>query len=201
MSTIDLAIIGILKLKPMSPYDIKKIIETNAMNNWIKIGTPTVFQNIKKLAKKEYLTFTHQQHGEMPQKTIYSVTDKGEAYFMELMEYFSNVPGQIFCDTNGVLAGLHHLSKKDALRMINNIREKFSIYLKGIEFFMENLDRYDTAGKYIIKWYYKIYSASLELYDDLAEDYRTSKKLKYTNPNELLEDYGAEEIRKKIFIK
>jgi len=50
VSSIDLIILGFLKKKSMSAYEIVRYIEFKRMKKWVKVGSPTIYQNIKKLA-------------------------------------------------------------------------------------------------------------------------------------------------------
>jgi DNA-binding PadR family transcriptional regulator len=48
MSAIDLVILGHLINNPQSAYDMKKELESKNIKNWVKIGIPTIYQNLIK---------------------------------------------------------------------------------------------------------------------------------------------------------
>lgn len=48
----------------------------------------------------------------MPEKTIYMINAKGEAYFLELMEKYSRHPANIYIDFTAVISNLGKVEKK-----------------------------------------------------------------------------------------
>ncbi|HBG4907548.1 TPA: PadR family transcriptional regulator, partial [Clostridioides difficile] len=49
------------------------------------IGTSTVYATIKTLEKKQYITGKVQKDGNMPDKTIYSITEQGTAVLLDTL--------------------------------------------------------------------------------------------------------------------
>ncbi len=103
MSAVNLVILGILKKQSMNAYEMNKHIEHIRLKNWMKIGAPTIYQNLKKLAENGYLSTRIVKSGNMPEKVIYTVTDSGNDFFQELMVKFSKTPSPIFFDFNAFL--------------------------------------------------------------------------------------------------
>ena len=52
---------------------------------WFNIGTSTVYATIKTLEKKQYITGKVQKDGNMPDKTIYSITEQGTAVLLDTL--------------------------------------------------------------------------------------------------------------------
>ena len=52
---------------------------------WFNIGTSTVYATIKTLEKKKYITGEVQKDGNMPDKTIYSITEQGTAVLLDTL--------------------------------------------------------------------------------------------------------------------
>ena len=91
MSSIDLMILGLIKAKPRSAYEINRLVEINKINTWIKISPRAVYRNIRELAKKGYIAGEKRKEGNMPEKMIYSITDNGKDFFLELMTRLSKI--------------------------------------------------------------------------------------------------------------
>ena len=125
MSSIDLTILGFLQKKPMSAYELTRHFEFKRVQKWVKIGSPTIYQNLKKLAAKGYLSGKTVKEGEMPEKVIYSITKSGRKHFLELMNRFSANPGNIYFDFNTVVGNLGLVDKETALKMLGKLRMSF----------------------------------------------------------------------------
>ncbi|MCP4746379.1 MAG: PadR family transcriptional regulator [Desulfobacteraceae bacterium] len=112
MSAVDLVILGYLKKSSASACEMAQNIEASRLKKIIKIGSPTIYQNIKKLAEKEYLSSKTLKKGEMPEKKVYFLTKKGEAHFIELMTHYSTNPGRMFFSFNGFIKNLTLVDQK-----------------------------------------------------------------------------------------
>lgn len=122
MSTIDLIILGSLYQSPKSAYDLQKQIEARNLSRWIKIGSFTVYKKVVQYESKGYVTSKSEKNGNMPEKTIYTITPLGEKTFKELMLKFSLTETRIFLDFNAVIVNLALLDAKDANECIANIK-------------------------------------------------------------------------------
>ncbi len=122
MSTIDLIFLGSLCQSPKSAYDLQKQIEARNLSRWIKIGSFTVYKKVVQYEAKGYVVSESVKSGNMPEKTIYTITAKGEKAFRELMVKFSTVETRIFLDFNAVIVNLALLDESGAAECIANIK-------------------------------------------------------------------------------
>ena len=58
MATIDLIVLGILKKKSLSAYDIQKLVEYRNISKWVKISTPSIY---KKVIQRIYYQYNNQR--------------------------------------------------------------------------------------------------------------------------------------------
>ena len=175
MSSIDLIILGFLKRKPMSAYDITRYFEFKRMKKWVKVGSPTIYQNIKKLAAKNYLSGKTIKEGEMPEKVIYSITKSGKKYLLELMNHFSANPGKIFFDFNALIVNLSIVDKKTALEMLQDLKTSFISSKDDVDNDFAELTDVSTEGKAIMKLYRMIFRDMIKWIDELIENYRNKE--------------------------
>lgn len=126
MSTVDLMLLGALMEKPMSAYEMKKNMEFRNIKSWVKISSPSIYKNLVALKKKGYLDGETVREGEMPEKTIYSINEKGRSYFMRMMEKYSKEPGMVYIDFVAFVANLYHVEPNRGIEMIKSLREKLS---------------------------------------------------------------------------
>lgn len=123
MSTIDLILLGSLYQSPKSAYELQKQIEARNLARWIKIGSFTVYKKVVQFESKGYVTSEVAKNGNMPEKTIYTITPEGEKTFKSLMMKFSAVETRVFLDFNAVIVNLALLDNTEARKCIANIRD------------------------------------------------------------------------------
>ena len=102
MATIDLIVLGMLKKEPLSAYDLQKLVEYRNISKWVKISTPSIYKKVIQLEEKGYISSHIEREGKMPEKSVYSLTEKGKRQFEKLMLEISCKPINIFLDFNAV---------------------------------------------------------------------------------------------------
>jgi DNA-binding PadR family transcriptional regulator len=172
MSPIDLVILGFLRKTPMSAYQLTKFVETTRMKKWMKIGSPTIYQNLKKLAADNFLSTEVAKEGNMPEKVIYTITPSGEAYLLELMERFSGNPGKIHFEFNAFLIHLQLVNKKTGLKMLGNLRDYFYRGREDLERDLSELQDVPLAGKALMRQYQFVFQGLIRWIDELIQQYQ-----------------------------
>lgn len=122
-SSIDLILLGMVYDQPRSAYDIQKHVEYRKLSHWVKISSPSVYKKLRVLEQKGYLMTTRQRVGNMPEKSIYSLTKQGRRYFHELMQEISAQPFEILFDFNAVVVSLNKVGKEEGLDCVQRIAE------------------------------------------------------------------------------
>lgn len=133
MSTVDLMLLGALMQKPLSAYEIKKDMEFKQIKDWIKISTPSIYKNLVKLYKEGYLDGKVVREGEMPEKTVYTINDKGRKYFMKLMNNYSGNPCMVYVDFAAFISNLNDVEPEVGLQMIKNLEDGLQSKMVSIE--------------------------------------------------------------------
>ena len=126
MSTIDLIILGSLYQSPKSAYELQKQIEDRHLDRWVKIGSYTVYKKVIQYEKKGFVFSETKKNGNMPEKTVYTLTSNGKTTFHELMSRYSAGETRIFLDFNAVIVNMSLLDNTTFNECMNNI--KHSIY-------------------------------------------------------------------------
>ncbi len=127
MSTIDLIILGSLCQSAKSAYDLQKQIEARNLSRWIKIGSFTVYKKVIQYETRGYVASETVKNGNMPEKTIYTITAEGKKAFQKLMTKFSIAETKVFLDFNAVIVNLALLDDDSAAECIANIRNSIHI--------------------------------------------------------------------------
>ena len=111
MSSIDLFILGFIINQPMSAYEFAEFIKKYNFHEMIKISPAAIYKNLKRMYKQGYLESKKVKQGEMPEKSIYSITEKGRGYFMKLMDTMASKNYFIHFDFNTFFAHLDNGGK------------------------------------------------------------------------------------------
>ncbi len=128
MATIDLIVLGILKKKSLSAYDIQKLVEYRCISKWVKISTPSVYKKVIQLETKGLIKSHIEKEGKMPEKAVYTLTGKGEKEFERLMLEISEQSVNIYLDFNAVIVNLDSLPPQAQKTCIENIEKN----IKGL---------------------------------------------------------------------
>ena len=156
MSTIDLILLGSLYQSPKSPYELQKQIEDRNLSRWVKIGKNTVYKNVVIYEKKGYVTSEIVRNGKMPEKTVYSLTNIGKEYFLELMTEISKIQTRVFLEFNAVIVNLALLERNDALNCLCNIKNSITNTKSQISEQLPTHSNIPLCGKTILEQQYMI---------------------------------------------
>ena len=113
MATIDLIVLGMLKKGSMGAYDIQKLVEYRNISKWVKISTQSIYKKALQLEEKGFITAEIVKEGKMPEKAVYTLTEKGEREFERLMMDISAQPIRLFLDFNAVIVNLDSLPPEE----------------------------------------------------------------------------------------
>lgn len=70
-------LLGIISNEPINPYGIIKKLEFMHTKFWFYIGNSTVYITLKNLERSSYIVGTKEKSGNMPDKTVYTITSLG----------------------------------------------------------------------------------------------------------------------------
>lgn len=79
-------LMGLINEKPLNAYEITKLLEYMNVRWWFNIADSTVYTTIKNLEKKELIEGTTEKIGNMPERTVYTITEKGKNEFRETLK-------------------------------------------------------------------------------------------------------------------
>ena len=79
-------LLGLISEKPLNAYEIIKQLNYMNVKWWFNISDSTVYSTLKTLEKKGYLSGTAEKVGNMPDRTVYSLSDKGKDEFIATLK-------------------------------------------------------------------------------------------------------------------
>lgn len=80
--TIDYAILGMLSWKPLTGYDMKRMIQDSPIMYWSG-NNNQIYKSLVQLLEKGFVTNEVKYQESAPNKKIYSITDSGKAALKE----------------------------------------------------------------------------------------------------------------------
>lgn len=79
-------LLGLISEKPLNAYEIIKRLNYMNVKWWFNIADSTVYATLKALEKKDYISGTAEKVGNMPDRTVYSLSGKGKAVFIDTLK-------------------------------------------------------------------------------------------------------------------
>lgn len=79
-------LLGLISEKPLNAYEIIKRLNYMNVKWWFNIADSTVYATLKALEKKDYISGTAEKVGNMPDRTVYNLSGKGKAAFIDTLK-------------------------------------------------------------------------------------------------------------------
>ncbi|WP_234124491.1 PadR family transcriptional regulator [Clostridium hydrogenum] len=173
MSSINLIILGYLQNKEKSAYEMVKEFESWSLTWWLKISSPSIYKNIIKLCDNGYLNSRTVKEGEMPEKTLYSMNEKGILYFNELMEESSKDIGKVYFEFNAFLVNIEHLPKEKRKEYLKSFKTKVEERRAFVEARYNQEKQHDgiTGSGFLLLELYNEFYNILEKWSEKVNDY------------------------------
>jgi Predicted transcriptional regulators len=168
MSTVDMIILGLLIKQPMNAYEMKKILEYRNVKAWTKLSSPAIYKNLLKLNQAGYIDGETVRDGGMPEKTIYTINDKGKDYFIQLMKHCSDNPGMVYIEFASFVVNLAAIDKKEGSEMLENLHVNIKERLDGIQEQLDIKGDASVLARSIIDLHIRMY----EVFDKWIEDFK-----------------------------
>lgn len=111
-------ILGLISENPVNPYGIVGILKKININNWYPIAKQSLYSNIKKLNEQGFITGKTAKEGNMPEKTIYSITESGKnELYHTIVDFISSTEMDIVKFKIGIMF-LCHIDKEEAVEIL-----------------------------------------------------------------------------------
>ncbi len=79
-------LLGLIYEKPLNAYGIIKLLNYMNVKWWFNIADSTVYSTLKTLERKEFISGTTEKAGNMPDRTVYKLSDKGKSEFVNTLK-------------------------------------------------------------------------------------------------------------------
>jgi len=88
LSKINTLLLGLIAQKPLNPYEIQHILNKSHIRSWFPIAESSVYAGIRVLHEKGYIQGEGRKENNMPEKTIYCLTEKGSEALKNAVEQY-----------------------------------------------------------------------------------------------------------------
>ena len=143
-------LLGLIDKKPVNAYEIIKILEYMNVKWWYNIADSTVYATLRNLDKKGYIIGVSEKNGNMPFRTVYSISDKGKEEFRDTL---INSILSFDYDTNTFSIAAFFLDFFDVKEQITLLEKRIEIlkkYIEGIEKWISHPNDNTTPIHHII---------------------------------------------------
>ena len=122
LSKIPFLILGLIAEKPLNPYQIKQLLEKLDMNAMFPMSSSSVYAAINGLIKKECVSGRKEKVGNMPERTVYSITKQGRELLEKTLAVYLGDTEKIFTEFDIAITLACHLNKELALETLTSHR-------------------------------------------------------------------------------
>lgn len=168
-------VLGLLKTKPMSGYEIQQILTKSQSDSWAGILPGSIYHALKKMEKEELVEIDSIEKTGNRSKAIYKITTAGEEEFQKLLIESLQVssvllPSNLYTG----LSFIQHL-KKDAI--IHSLKQQQILLEEELEKLKEGIEikrKYmplDEVTEMLFQNVFKQYELQLDLINNLIHHY------------------------------
>jgi len=172
MSSIDLAILGMVLEKPQSAYDLQKDVDYHQFSRWTKISVPSIYRKVIQLNEEGYLQCNIVKGDKFGDKAVYSITEKGRVYFEELMNTYANQQVSFLFDFNVVITNLNKIGKEQALDLVKKLRNSITASAKSNDEYAAKYADIPLVGRTIFEQQRMLYHTLLKWLDTFESQFR-----------------------------
>lgn len=143
-------LLGLINKQPVNAYEIIKMLESMNVKWWYNIADSTVYATLRTLDNKGLIAGTSEKNGNMPYRTVYSISEKGKE---ELRNTLTKSILSFDYDTNVFSIAAFFLDFFDVTEQISLLEKRIEIlkkYTEGIEKWISHPDDKSTPLHHII---------------------------------------------------
>ena len=135
---------------------------TTIFSRWTKISVPSIYRKVLQLSEKGYLQSNTVKGDKFADKTIYSITDQGRAYFKELMSAYAAGSVPLLFDFNVVITNLNKMDKAEAMELVSTLRQSIQSSAALTEGYAQEFADIPLVGRTIFEQQRLLYRALLQ---------------------------------------
>jgi DNA-binding PadR family transcriptional regulator len=186
LSKLATLILGILAERERNPYDITKMLGDLKTKKWLPMADSTVYATINILKKKELIVGRIEKDGNLPEKTIYSITNEGE---YELHASVTSYLEEDLSSSSGFDIGIllmHNLSKQEIQiklkKKLERLEASFYVIRKQILGFEMDSGKIAFTALSMLKHRQHLIESEIKTVKELIRDLNTRVNISDISP-------------------
>ncbi len=88
LSKSNTVLMGLIAQEPSNPYEIQRALDKRHIRSWFPIAESSVYAGIRSLHEKGYLQGEGRKESNMPEKTVYQLTEMGSTVLHESIAFY-----------------------------------------------------------------------------------------------------------------
>ena len=136
----------------------------------MNISKTSIYNKVLQYEKKGYVTSDIIKNGNMPPKTIYSITKEGKKYLQDNMKAKSKEVFRLFIDYNAVLINLCSVDQDERLELLQNMQKEIDAFSVGVNEYAPQKAQIPLYGDAIIKQQKMIAVTMKQWMDELVSE-------------------------------
>ncbi|MDO4535219.1 MAG: PadR family transcriptional regulator [Clostridium perfringens] len=139
MRTLKYAILGLLNRQPMTGYDLGKEFNFQLAQFW-NAKYSQIYPELKKLVSEDLIVYNIEISGDVLEKKLYSITEKGRKEFLDWLDKYHPMeatPKNIF------RLRMYYSNNLDINTRINLLEHQLEQHKERISFLYSQMERYD----------------------------------------------------------
>jgi len=159
-------LLGIIAETPINPYEITKLMDYISVGNWLSLAPSSIYAAIKSLQDKGYITGKNIKEGNMPEKTVYGITEAGQEQLITAIEGFLENLDWDYAQFNIAAILICHIAKDRALEILNEKVKKLNAKKDALQEKLKELEVTEPmTGLHAIK--HMIYLTDADIHSSL----------------------------------
>ena len=172
-----LMVLGLLKTKPMSGYEIQQLLVKSQSDSWAGILPGSIYHALKKMEKEQLVAIDSIEQTGNRSKAIYKITDQGEIEFNKLLVESLQVSSvQLPSNLYTGLSFIEHLTTENIIQALKTqqilLEQQLSQQKAGIQE-KRNYMPMDEVTEMLFQNVFRHYELQLDLLNNLIRHYES----------------------------
>lgn len=186
LSKLAALILGILAERERNPYEITKMLSELQTKKWLPMADSTVYATINNLKKKGLILGRTEKDGNLPEKTIYSITDDGEVELQQTITSFLEEDSSTSSGFDIGILLMHNLSKQEVQiklkKKLERLESSFYVIRKQILGFEMDSQKIAFTALSMLKHRQHLVEAEIKTVKELIRDLNTRINISDLSP-------------------
>ena len=186
LSKLATLILGILAERERNPYEITKMLKELQTKKWLPMADSTVYATINGLKKKGMILGRTEKDGNLPEKTIYSITDEGEKELQLSITSFLEEDSSTSSGFDIGILLMHNLSKQEIQiklkKKLERLEAAFYVIRKQILGFEMDTQKIAFTALSMLKHRLHLIEAEIKTVKELIRDLNVRANISDLSP-------------------